>query len=129
MSKYYIQCGNVDLVLESESPAQAALSALDRALAPHIWIYDDPGLTPEDCLQHLMLEALLHMPTDISVSERGLGGADAVRVPIPETIQTWHALMVGVRRLFLAAGIDRTVAVLAGAGASGEAFHRPRRAK
>ncbi|TWT93739.1 hypothetical protein [Stieleria varia] len=130
MAKFYVQCGPVDLVLDGDSPQQAALAAIDRALSPHLWIYDDPGLTENECRQHLMLEALLHLPPSITVSERGFGADDAVCVPTPETIQMWHALMVGVRRLLMKAGIDRTVAVLAGSDvAANLSTHHPRRAR
>ena len=120
MAKFYVWCGKTELVLTSQSRPSAALGLMDRILTPHLWIYDDPDLSERDCLEHLMLEALLHLPTEIHLSERGFESPDRISVSVPETIQRWHALMVGMRRLFVAAGLNRSVAVLAGANALSE---------
>ncbi|MCD0459591.1 hypothetical protein [Roseiconus lacunae] len=114
MAKFYIWCGKTELVLNSDSAESAALAMMDRLLAPHLWVYDDPGLSERDCLEHLMLEALLHLPTEIGISEIGMGGRDAQVIPVPDTIQQWHTLMIGMQRIFTEAGLDRSVAVLAG---------------
>jgi hypothetical protein len=129
MAKFYVQCGWSRLILDSDGPESAALAIIDRILAPHLWIYDAPDLSERDCLAHLMLEALLHLPTEMRISERGFDNSAATPVSVPETIATWHALMVGMRRLFAQAGLNRTISVLAGAGAVQQAVartHRPR---
>lgn len=105
MSKYYVQCGPIRILLSASSFEQAALSALDRTLQLHLWIYDDPGLTEGDCRDHLMLEALCHLEATVRVSERGFDREDAIQIGTPETIDRWHRLMVGMNRLFLAAGL------------------------
>jgi hypothetical protein len=117
MSKFYVQCGATELVLSSDSSDSAALAMIDRLLSPHLWIYDDPGLSEFECRQYLMLEALMHLPTEIRISQQGFGRTDAETRSVPETIQSWHGLMVGMRRLFSEAGLRRSVAVLAGARA------------
>ncbi|MEM0925731.1 MAG: hypothetical protein AAGJ83_06820 [Planctomycetota bacterium] len=136
MGKFYVQCGWEKLVLATDVAESAALCMIDRLLSPHLWIYDDPELSELDCHQHLMLEALLHLPTEIRVSERGFDryGADAASpksfqreqtdaaFSVPEMIVRWHKLMVGMRRLFAEAGVPRSVAVLAGAQAIEETF-------
>ena len=114
MSKYYVSCGVAELVLSSDSAESAALALLDRILTPHLWVYDDQLLSERDRLQHLMLEALLHLPTEIRVSEKGFASPDNKFVSVPDTVVTWHELMTGMRRLFAEAGIDRTIRVLAG---------------
>ncbi|MCO8122957.1 hypothetical protein NHH03_14510 [Stieleria sp. TO1_6] len=126
MAKFYVQCGSIDLVISSDSVDSAAMAIIDRVLAPHLWIYDDQGLSELDCHQHLMLEALLHLPTQICVSQQGFNRKDAEIVSVPETIQTWHALMIGMQRLFAAAGLERSVAVLAGARVIDQAVKSPR---
>ena len=126
MAKFYVQCGHTELVLSSDSSESAALAMVDRILAPHLWIYDDSGLSELDCRQHLMLEALMHLPTEVHVSQQGFGRGDAEAISVPETIGTWHALMIGMRRLFSAAGLDRSVAVLAGVHAIDRAVSTPR---
>lgn len=105
MPKYYVQCGPIQTILNSDSSDQAALAALDRTLQSHLWIYDDRGLTEQECRDHLMLEALFHLEPTIRVSERGFDRADAELVGTPETVDCWHRLMVGMNRLFIAAGL------------------------
>lgn len=126
MAKFYVQCGQTELVINSDALDSAALAMIDRILAPHLWIYDDPELSEMECRQHLMLEALMHLPTEIRVSEQGFGREDAATISVPETIQSWHALMVAVRRLFCEAGLNRSVAVLAGSFAIDRAVSPPR---
>ncbi|KAA5540660.1 hypothetical protein FYK55_19900 [Roseiconus nitratireducens] len=126
MAKFYVQCGQLRLIQTSDSAESAALSMIDRVLSPHLWIYDDPDLNELDCRRHLMLEALLHLPTEMQISQRGFDRSDASQVSVPETIQQWHALMIGMRRLFAQAGIRRSIAVLAGAHAISQAFTPPR---
>ncbi len=127
MAKFYVQCGWIRLVLTTDSAESAALAVMDRALQPHLWIYDDPGLSERDCRTHLMLEALLHLPTEIRISERGFESDQACFVSVPETVDAWHRLILGMRRLFAEAGLRRTAAVLAGAGAIKNAVEPRRR--
>ena len=115
MAKFYIQCGSIEVVLTADSVEQAALSALDRSLQQHLWIYDDEGLSEEDRRMHLMLEALLHLAPTIKISEKGFDRPDASQVGTPETVEHWHQLMVGMNRLFVAAGLaPRPMASIAG---------------
>ncbi|QDT12147.1 hypothetical protein [Planctomycetes bacterium K23_9] len=114
MAKFYVQCGPVQIVLQADTVEKAALAAIDHALQSHIWIYDDQDLTESDCQDHLMLEALLHLEPSIRVSEQGFDRKDALHTGTPEMIQHWHQLMVGMRRLFVIAGLEsRTMADVA----------------
>ena len=116
MAKFYIQCGSIEVVLTADSAEQAALSALDRSLQQHLWIYDDEGLSEEDRRLHLMLEALLHLAPTIKISEQGFDREDAAHIGTPETVDHWHKLMVGMNRLFVAAGLaPRPMSSVAGA--------------
>ena len=105
MPKYYVQCGPIQTVLLADSVEHAALCALDLTLQNHLWIYDDPGLGEQDRHDHLMLEALMHLDVTVRVSERGFDRPDAFLVGTPEVVENWHALMVGMSRLFVAAGL------------------------
>lgn len=105
MSKYYVQCGPIEVILIAESEDQAAMAALDRMLQNHLWIYDDAGLTDGDRRDHLMLEALFHLDPVIRISEQGFDRSDAIWVGTPETVDRWHRLMTGMNRLFVAAGL------------------------
>jgi hypothetical protein len=115
MAKFYVQCGSIEVVLTADSVEQAALSALDRSLAQHLWIYDDQGLTDEERRLHLMLEALLHLSPTVKISEQGFDRDDVFHVGTPETVDHWHKLMVGMNRLFVAAGLaPRPMSAIAG---------------
>ena len=105
MSKYYVQCGPIEVILVAGSAEKAAMTAIDRALQNHLWIYDDPGLTDTDRRDHLMLEALFHLDPAIRVSERGMDRSDATLFGTPEMVDRWHRLMTGINRLFIAAGL------------------------
>ena len=114
MPKYYVQCGPIQCILTADSPEQAAMSALDRTLQTHLWIYDDAGLSEQECRDHLMLEALFHLDPTVRVSEKGFDRTDALLVGTPETVDRWHRLMVGMNRLFIAAGLaPRSMAAVA----------------
>ncbi|MFK8114695.1 MAG: hypothetical protein AB8B91_21010 [Rubripirellula sp.] len=115
MAKFYVQCGPVQTILNADSAEQAAMSALDRNLQTHLWIYDDEELTEQECRDHLMLEALFHLAPAVAVSEKGFDRSDATLVGTPETVDRWHRLMVGMSRLFIAAGLaPRSMTAVAG---------------
>ncbi len=119
MAKFYVQCGPVRTILTADSIEQAAFSAMDKALSVHLWIYDDEGLSEADCRDHLMLEALLHLEPSIQVSEQGFDRDDAALLGAPEFIDKWHKLMVGMSRLFVAAGLPpRPMSAVAGLSAT-----------
>lgn len=115
MAKFYVQCGPVELILIADSIRQAALAAIDKSLQAHVWIYDDAGLSHQDRRDHLMIEALMHLDPTIQISEKGFNRTDAATIGTPETIDTWHRLMIGMSQLFIAAGLaPRTMAAVAG---------------
>ncbi len=128
MAKFYVQCGPLQLILVADSIRQAALSAIDKSLQTHLWIYDDAELSNQNRRDHLMIEALMHLDPTIRISEKGFDRTDAVAVGTPETIDAWHHLMVGMNRLFIAAGLTpRTMAAVAGATTQPTVTrHRPR---
>jgi hypothetical protein len=105
MPKYYVQCGPIQCILTADSAQQAALSALGRTLQSHLWVYDDPDLSEQDCRDHFMLEALLHLEPTVSLSERGFDRSDAQHVGTPEPIDRGNRLMLGMKRLFITAGM------------------------
>jgi len=105
MPKFYVQCGPRSLIVTAFDQEAAAMQLVDLAMQPHLWIYDDQGLSDQDRRDHLVLEALLHLAPEIRVSEQGFHRPDAVSMGTPETIQTWHATMVSLSKLFIAAGL------------------------
>ncbi|MCC9642197.1 hypothetical protein LOC71_07920 [Rhodopirellula sp. JC740] len=105
MAKFYVQCGPRSLVIDAMDADAAAMHLVDLAMQPHLWIYDDEGLTDSDRHGHVMLEALLHMGTEIRVSEIGFHRSDAQSFGTPDTVHQWHQTMVGLARLMMAAGL------------------------
>jgi hypothetical protein len=125
MPKYYVQCGPIQTILLADSVDHAALCALDSTLQNHLWIYDDPGLSDQNQHDHLMLEALLHLEATVRISERGFDRLDAQLVGTPETVENWHALMVGMNRLFVAAGLTpRSMQAMTQSSATVTSTHR-----
>ncbi len=106
MSKFYATCGSHALVVTALTARHAALKLLDQTLAVHVWIYEDVTLSEQDRRDHLVLEALMHLESSVSVSERGLGRSEAGRFEVPELLEEWHRLMVGISRLLTASGLD-----------------------
>ncbi|MEZ6134744.1 MAG: hypothetical protein R3C53_07535 [Pirellulaceae bacterium] len=106
MSKFYVSCGTHTLVVAAESAQQAAMRLIDELLAAHAWIYEDETLDEQTRREHLVFEALLHLASEVHVSERGLGRTDAGQFGVPELLDEWHQLMTAVSKLFAAAGID-----------------------
>ena len=114
MAKFYVQCASYSLIIDAVDAQVAAMHLIDTAMQPHLWIYDDAGLSQQDRHDHLMLEALLHLAPEITVSEQGFGRPDASRLGTPETVSAWHQTMSGVSHLLVAAGlVPRTLRQLA----------------
>ncbi len=127
MSKYYVQCGPIEIVLAADSADQAAMSVIDRALQPHLWIYDDADLSELDRRDHLMIEALVHLDPEIRISERGFDSPDSVFIGTPETVERWHQLMTGINRMLVAAGLaPRTMGLQEGTRAASSRVRRSR---
>lgn len=105
MPKFYVTCGSVEWIVEAESARQAAMRLMDEMLGAHIWIYDDAELTEQDRRDHLVIETLLHLGTEIRVSQRGAQRCDAGVFGVPELLDDWDRMMTAVSRLFVAAGL------------------------
>lgn len=105
MAKFYVSCGSVQWIVAAESARQAAMRLLDELLGEHVWIYDDAGLSQQDRRDHLVLEALLHLGSEMRVSERGSERCEAGVFGVPELLEEWDRMMTAVSRLFVAAGI------------------------
>jgi len=105
MSKFYATCGSQSLIITAPTAEHAAMRLIDETMGAHVWIYDDADLSEQDCRDHLILEALLHLGTSVMISERGFNRCEAGEFEVPELLEQWHRLMTGLSRLFLAAGL------------------------
>ena len=90
MTKFYATSGSRTLTVSADSPRAAAMRLLDRALAPHAWIYDDEQLSERERRDHVALEALLQLESTVAVSERGVGRGDAGEFDVPGLLDAWH---------------------------------------
>jgi hypothetical protein len=106
MPKFYVACGSVEWIVEAESARQAAMRLMDEVLGSHIWIYDDAALSEQDRRDHLVIETLLHLGTEVRVSQRGSQRCDAGVFGVPELLDDWDRMMTAVSRLFVAAGLS-----------------------
>lgn len=106
MSKYYATCGSQTLVISAPNAAFAAMRLIDEAMSAHIWIYDDSELNEQERRDHLVFEALLHLGSSVTVSERGFSRDDAGTFEVPELLDDWHRLMTGLSRMFVTAGLE-----------------------
>ncbi|QDV22317.1 hypothetical protein [Aureliella helgolandensis] len=106
MSKFYATCGSHTLTISAPSARHAAMRLIDEVMAAHIWIYDDADLSEQDRRDHVVLEALLHLSTVVSVSEIGAGRREAGAFEVPQMIDEWHRLMTGISRMLTSSGID-----------------------
>jgi len=105
MSKFYVQCGRRNVIIEAMDCEAAAMHLIDMAMQAHVWIYDDAELSDGDRHAHLAIEALLTLAPEIRVSEQGLDRVDAVALGTPEILLQWHQTMAGLSRLFRSAGL------------------------
>ncbi len=106
MAKFYATCGSQTLTISAPTAQFAAMRLIDEAMAAHVWIYEDSSLSEQVRRDHLVLEALLHLDATVSVSQRGLGRDDAGEFGVPELLDEWHRLMMGLSYLTSAVGLS-----------------------
>ncbi len=105
MAKYYASCGSQTLTISAPTAEFAAMRLIDEAMAAHVWIYDDANLSEQVRRDHLVLEALLHLEANVCVSQRGLGRNDEGEFGVPELLDQWHKLMMGLSKMTIAVGL------------------------
>lgn len=105
MSKFYVQCGRRNVIVEAIDPEAAAMHLIDLAMQSQVWIYDDAGLSDGDRHAHLAVEALLTLAPEIRISEQGMNRPDARTIGTPEVLLRWHQTMGGLSRLLRSAGL------------------------
>jgi hypothetical protein len=105
MAKFYASCGSQTLTISAPSAQFAAMRLIDEAMSAHIWIYDDASLSEQVRRDHLVLEALLHLGATVRVSQRGVGRNDDGEFGVPELLDEWHKLMMGLSQMTIAVGL------------------------
>jgi hypothetical protein len=93
MPKFYVQSGNVEMVLQARDSRCAAIWAVHRALGQSL-----PFLC-EDAGDYAAVADLTRLGEAICVSERGFDRGDARRYDTLEVVTEWNQLLVALDRL------------------------------
>jgi len=99
MPKFYVESGSVKMVIASEDAQRAVLWMVHRVMESLGPIYNDDALTEDQRLDSVIIESLLDLDHEISVSEQGFGRDDMERCDTFDIIMYWHQLMTALSRL------------------------------
>jgi len=93
MPKFYVQSGNLQLVLQAKDSRSAAIWAAHRTLSQAL-----PFLC-EDSEDYLQLADLTQLGDTILVSQQGFSGRDRLEYPTLDIVEEWNRLLVALDRL------------------------------
>ena len=93
MAKFYVQSGNLEIVLQAHDSRCAAIWAVHRTLSPSL-----PFLC-EEAGQYLELEGAGRLGDTIRVSERGFGSPQTAWYDTLDIVTEWNQLLVALDRL------------------------------
>ena len=93
MAKFYVQSGDLEVVLQAHDSRCAAIWAVHRTLGQTL-----PFLC-EDSEDFADLHELTRLGNDVAVSERGFDRADADVFDTLDVITEWNQLLVALDRL------------------------------
>ncbi|RMF41651.1 MAG: hypothetical protein D6753_09220 [Planctomycetota bacterium] len=99
MAKYYVQSGNVRVVLEADDAEKAALWVVHKTMQQVIPVYEDDELSPEEKSEVSLLQGLMVLGNTIQVSEQGFDRLDALELDTFELMVHWNQLMIALDRL------------------------------
>jgi hypothetical protein len=94
MAKYYIESGNLQLVVHAKNSKGAALWAVHRSLARLL-----PFVADESRQSDLLDQEQVTLGETITASERGFGRPDAQTFDTFDVVTEWNQLMVALERL------------------------------
>jgi hypothetical protein len=93
MAKFYVQSGNLELVLQAQDSRCAAIWAVHRTLSPSLpFLCEDAG----DCLE---LPDAQRLGETIRVSERGFDSPGGAWFDTLDVVTEWNQLLVALDRL------------------------------
>lgn len=104
MPKFYVNSGNMNLIVEADHPRAAALWTVHRCLIPVApFVSDDE----EDSLGESLTESLSYESAEphrklgetVNVSERGFGSRDEQVFATLPLVAEWSRLLVAIDRL------------------------------
>ena len=98
MAKYYVESGEVRLVVQAEDPRMAALWTMHTAMEQSLTL--DAVDFSDDQLEDLKnIDGVAQFSRHILVSEIGLGRSEAGRFDSLEIMIEWNQLAVALARL------------------------------
>lgn len=93
MSKFYVQSGSLEMVLQARDSRCAAIWAAHRMLSRSLpFLCDDPA-------DYTRLSELTNLGETIHVSQRGFDRADAIVFDTLDIVTEWNQLLVALDRL------------------------------
>jgi hypothetical protein len=94
MAKYYIESGNLKLIVHAKNGRGAALWAVHRSLAQLLpFVAETPRAT------EMSSDEPVTLGDTISASERGFGRMDADSFDTFDVVTEWNQLMVALEKL------------------------------
>lgn len=99
MAKYYVESGNLQLVVHAKNSRGAALWAVHRSLAQLL-----PFVADESRQIEKPQRELVALGETLTASERGFGRSDASTFDTFDVVTEWNQLMVALARLESLAG-------------------------
>jgi hypothetical protein len=93
MPKFYVQSGNLEMILQAHDSRCAAIWAVHRALGQTLpFLCDDAG-------DYTELADLTRLGDSVTVSERGFDRGDADVFDTLDIVTEWNQLLVALDRL------------------------------
>ena len=99
MAKFYVQSGNVRMVISADDGEKAALWVVHKAMQQVVPVYEDHELTPEQKGEVALMQGVMVLGNTTRISEIGFDRADAESLDTFELLVHWHQLMVALARL------------------------------
>lgn len=94
MTKFYVQSGNLQLVISANNARGAALWAVHRALSVVLAFAGDDSENPTNAAGHRF-----KLADSIAVSQRGFDRPDSRRFDTLELVNEWSQLISALSRL------------------------------
>lgn len=95
MAKFYVESGNVRIVVHADDAQKAAIWAVHRTMQQVLPPMEDNLVTEEIDV----LEPPRVLGDEIFVSERGFGRRDALELETFEILKRWNQLMAALAEL------------------------------
>jgi hypothetical protein len=99
MSKFYVQSGTLQTVVEAVSSRKAALWAVHQAMQQVLPVEDSDCQTPDRKSETLGESGVRVLGHDLIVSRHGFGATDRCVVSTMEVVDEWNQMVATLDRL------------------------------